>query len=209
MEPGRLRHPRPEIFPQGRRAGAPGAASSKRRAVLAVAPHRRRGGARGPARGDALRRRDRAPGRSSTAWPAPGPIGAGRAAISTREDDARAFFDEIRLHAGAPDGGAQLAAMVQHRAALGLWHRRPGAGPLLRRSPDRRAARLDSGLRAPAAARLLHPVGRRRPRQRRRHHGSVGARGAALQIRLGHRLQFLEAARRRRAALRRRQARRA
>ena len=33
--------------------------------------------------------------RCSTAWPAPGPIGAGRAAISTREADARAFYDEL------------------------------------------------------------------------------------------------------------------
>ena len=106
--------------------------------------------------------------------------------------------------AGAPDGRAELAAMVQHRAPLGLWHRRPGAGPLLRRSPDRRAARLGQRLRASAAACLLHPVGRRRPRQRGRHHGSLGARGAALQIRLGHRLEFLEAPRRRRAAVGRR-----
>ena len=107
-------------------------------------------------------------------------------------------------HAGAPDGGAELAAMVQHRALLGLRHRRPGAGPLLRRSPHRQGARLRQRLRAPAAARLLHPVGRRRPRQRGRHHGSLGARGAAVQIRLRHRLQFLEAARRRREAVGRR-----
>ena len=77
-------------------------------------------------------------------------------------------------------------------------------GPLLRRSPDRQGARLEVRLRAPAAARLLHPVGRRRPRQRGRHHGSVGARGAAVQIRLRHRLQFLEAARRRRETVGRR-----
>ena len=69
---------------------------------------------------------------------------------------------------------------------------------------DRQGARLRQRLRAPAAARLLHPVGRRRPRQRGRHHGSLGARGAAVQIRLGHRLQFLEAARRRREAVGRR-----
>ena len=35
------------------------------------------------------------------------------------------------LHAGAPDGGAELAAMVQHRPALGLWHRRARPGPPL------------------------------------------------------------------------------
>ena len=35
------------------------------------------------------------PSRCSTAWPAPGPIGAGRAAISTPRADARAFYDEL------------------------------------------------------------------------------------------------------------------
>jgi ribonucleoside-diphosphate reductase alpha chain len=43
------------------------------------------------------------------------------------EEDARAFFDEHRYMLAA-DGGAELAAMVQHRPALGLWHRRPGQG---------------------------------------------------------------------------------
>ena len=94
--------------------------------------------------------------------------------------------------------------MVQHRALLGLWHRRAGAGPLLRRLPHRQGACLGQRLRAPAAARLLHPVGRRRSGQRRRHHGPLGARGAAVQIRLGHRVQFLQAARRWRKALGRR-----
>ena len=94
--------------------------------------------------------------------------------------------------------------MVQHRAPLGLRHRRPGAGPLVRRLPDRRADDLVERLRAPAAARLLYPVRRRRSRQRGRDHGFVGARGAHLQIRLGHRLEFLETARRRRAAVGRR-----
>ena len=36
------------------------------------------------------------PSRCSTASPAAGPIGAGRAATSRREDDARAFYDELR-----------------------------------------------------------------------------------------------------------------
>ena len=44
------------------------------------------------------------------------------------EEDARAFFDEMRYMLAPPDGRAQLAAMVQHRPALGLWHRRPGQG---------------------------------------------------------------------------------
>jgi len=49
------------------------------------------------------------------------------------EDDAQAFFDEMR-HMLAAHRRAQFAAMVQHRPALGLWHRRPRPGPLLRRS---------------------------------------------------------------------------
>ena len=95
--------------------------------------------------------------------------------------------------------------MVQHRAPLGLRHRRPGAGPSLRRSPDRRAARLRERLRAPAAACLLYPTGRRRSRQRGRDHGFVGARGADLQIRLRLGIEFLKAARRGRIPLGRRQ----
>ena len=110
-----------------------------------------------------------------------------------------------RLHAGDADGGAELAAMVQHRAALGLRHRRPEPGPFLRRLQDRQAGQVEVGLRASAAARLLHPVDQRRSRQRRRDHGSVGARGAPVQIRLGHRLELLAPARRRRASRRRRQ----
>ncbi len=40
-------------------------------------------------------------------------------------------------HAGGADGGAELAAVVQHRPALGLRHRRAAAGTLLRRSARR------------------------------------------------------------------------
>ncbi len=55
-----------------------------------------------------------------------------------RSEDGRARLPRrAALHAGAPDGGAELAAMVQHRPALGLWHRRPRPGPFLRRLPHR------------------------------------------------------------------------
>ena len=100
------------------------------------------------------------------------------------------------LHAGDADVRAELAAMVQYRPALGLWHRRSLAGPFLCRSRKRRTDQVGVGLRASAAACLLHPVDHRRSRQRRRHHGSVGARGAPVQIRLRHRLEFLAPARR-------------
>ena len=59
------------------------------------------------------------------------------------------LFRRDALHAGQPDGRAQLAAMVQHRPALGLWHRRPGAGPLLCRLQDRQADQVDSAYEHP------------------------------------------------------------
>ena len=92
------------------------------------------------------------------------------------------------LHAGQSDGRAEQSAVVQHRPALGLWHRRAAAGALLRRSADRQDDARDLGLRTPGAARLLHPVDQRRPGQRRRHHGPVGPRGPHLQVRQRHRL---------------------
>ena len=94
--------------------------------------------------------------------------------------------------------------MVQHRPALGLRHRRSRPGPLLRGLQDRQADQVQVVLRAPAAACLLHPGRRGRPGERGRHHGPVGARGAPVQVRLRHRLQLLQAARRGREALRRR-----
>jgi len=74
----------------------------------------------------------------------------------TTEDDARAYFDEMQLMLAR-----QQPAMVQHRPALGLWHRRTGAGPPLCRSQIRQADEVDLVLRTPAAPRLFHPVGQR------------------------------------------------
>ena len=87
---------------------------------------------------------------------------------------------------------------------LGVRHHRPAAGPLVRRARRRRAEAVHERLRAPCPARLLHPVRRRRPRQRGRHHGPVGARGPRVQVRLRHRLQLLRHPRRERAPLGRR-----
>ena len=61
VQPGRGRHPRPEVFPQGRRAGAAEEGRGERRPLLAVALGPRRGRARQAARGRALRLRDRRP----------------------------------------------------------------------------------------------------------------------------------------------------
>ncbi len=58
------------------------------------------------------------------------------------EDDARAFYDEIALHAGQANGRAEFAAMVQHRLALGLWHRWPWSRSLLCRLENRQADQI-------------------------------------------------------------------
>ena len=83
VQPGCDRHPGPEIFPQGRRAGAAEAGRGERRprpSCGAPCPTRRRWPSC-PRRSATAPRPT--PARSSTGWPAPGPIGAGRAAIST------------------------------------------------------------------------------------------------------------------------------
>ena len=82
VQPGRGRHPGAEVFPQGRRSRAPEEGRGKRRSVLAVALRGRRGRACEAAEGRAATAPRSTPARSSIAWPAPGPIGAGRAAIS-------------------------------------------------------------------------------------------------------------------------------
>ena len=195
MVAGRLRRSGAEIFPQSRRAGAPEKGRGGDRPLLAVAQRCRRGrarraaGERAPCRRDVMQAGVRPAGRHLDLLGLEGRLfllGSGRASLLRRAS----------LHAGDADGGAEFAAMVQHRPALGLWHRRPEPGPFLRRLQDRQARAVGHGLRAPAAARLLHPVDLRRPRQRRRDHGSVGARSAAVQIRLRHRHEFLQAARR-------------
>ena len=114
----------------------------------------------------------------------------------TTEEDAQTFFDELRYmlanQMAAPNSPQWFNTGLHW--AYGIDG--PGQGPPLCRFPDRQADSVDIRLRAPAAARLLHSIGCRRPRRRRRHHGSLGARGAPLQIRLRHRLEFFLAARR-------------
>ena len=127
-----------------------------------------------------------------------------KAGLVRRRGRRARLFRRDAAHARAPGRRAQFAAMVQHRPPLGLWRRWAEPGPLLRRLRDGQARQVEVGLRASAAARLLHPVGRRRSRQRGRDHGPLGARGAPVQIRLRHRLQLLASARREREALGRR-----
>ena len=184
---GRRRRHRAEIFPQGRRARAPEEGRGRDRPLLAVALGARRGGAQGAAREGALHRRALVQAGVRAARRHLDLLGLEGRHFDSESRRAR-LLRRARLHARDADGGAELAAMVQHRPALGLRHRRPEPGPPLRRLPDRQAGEVEVGLRASAAARLLHPVDRRRPRQRGRDHGPVGARGAPVQIRLRHRL---------------------
>ncbi len=191
MEPGRLRHPGTKILPQSRCACALGAGCGTGPTALAVAAHRRQGGARSAGRERPPRRRDERPpglrpnGRDLDL------LGLERRLFRQRERCSR-LLRRDPADARPANRRAELAAMVQHRAPLGLRHRRPGAGPLSRRSRERQIAGLGQCLRAPAAACLLHPVGRRRSRQSRRDHGPLGARSAAVQIRVRLRLEFLE-----------------
>ena len=144
------------------------------------------------------------PSRCSIASPAAGPIGAGRAAISPRRKTRSAFYDELRYMLAkqmvAPNSPQWFNTGLHW--AYGVDG--PGQGHYYVDSEDRQADQVEVGLRASAAARLLHPGHRGRPRQRGRHHGPLGARGAPVQIRLRHRLQLLAPARRRRKAFRRR-----
>ena len=121
-------------------------------------------------------------------------------------EDAKAFYDEMSYMLASQMAAPNSPQWFNTGLLLGLRHRRAGAGAPLRRSEDGQAQpRRPQCLRAPAAARLLHPERRGRSRQRGRHHGPVDARGAAVQVRLGHRARTSRtSAARERAALRRR-----
>ena len=123
----------------------------------------------------------------------------------TSEDDARAFFDEHRymlaMQFGAPNSPQWFNTGLHW--AYGIDG--PGQGHYYVDHVTGELTPSTVGLRASPAARLLHPVDRGRSRQRERHHGPVGARGAPLQVRLRHRLQLLQAALGEREAVGRRQ----
>jgi len=112
------------------------------------------------------------------------------------ESDAQAFFDEHRYIAGRCRWWRRIRRNGSTPACTGYGIDGPSQGHFY---VDYRTGQLGAvrhRLRTSAAACLLHPVDRRRPRQRGRHHGPVGARGAPVQIRaFRHRLEFLEIAR--------------
>ena len=119
--------------------------------------------------------------------------------------DARTFYDEIchmlAAQVAAPNSPQWFNTGLHWAYGLsgpaqGHYYVEPDTG-------DPHAGHLR--LRAPATERVLHPVRSRRFGERRRHHGSLDARGAHFQIRLRHGLQFLGIARGERAAVGRRQ----
>src|SRR5450631_4506138 len=141
---------------QGRRRRQPEEGRGRDRAVLAVALGTGHRGAGHPARGRTLCQRIvveagvRPACRLLDLLGLEGRLlhlGTGRPRVLRR----------TALHAGQADGGAEFAAMVQHRAALGLRRRWTRPGPLLRRSLHRQTDQIEILLRASAAARLLHP----------------------------------------------------
>jgi len=102
----------------------------------------------------------------------------------TSEEDARAFYDELRYMLAKQMVAPNSPQWFNTGLHWAYGGRRTRPGPLLRRLEDRQADQIEIGLRASAAACLFHPGHRGRPRQRGRHHGPLGARGAPVQIRL-------------------------
>ena len=119
------------------------------------------------------------------------------------EEDAQAFFDELRFMLAkqmvAPNSPQWFNTGLHWAYGVdgpGQGHYYVDCKPASSPSPN-----------PPTSIRSRTPASSRasgRPRQRGRHHGPLGARGAPVQIRLRHRLQLLAPARRRRTPLRRR-----
>ncbi len=120
------------------------------------------------------------------------------------EDDARAYYDEMRFMLARQIAAPNSPQWFNTGLHWAYGVDGPSQGHYYVDFETGRARQVEVRLRASAAARLLHPVRRRRPRQRGRHHGPLGPRGAALQIRLRNGLELLGAARREREAFGRR-----
>ena len=121
---GGVRRSGAEIFPQGRRALAPEEGRGEFRPLLPVALGRRRRSRTGAAARSRTHDR-RALVQAGVRSPRRHLDLLGLEGRLFRFRERRAdFLRRAPLHAGAADVRAELAAMVQHRPALGLWHRR-------------------------------------------------------------------------------------
>ena len=155
---GRCRHSGVEVPPQGRCPAA-----GRRRQ-----PPRRRRRRAGPRTGAISPPGDR-PSRVHVAL-----VGRG-ARILRVERRCPGVRGRDRLHAPPPDGGTEFSAVVQHGPQPPLRHRRCRTRLLVRRPGDRRERRIPRCLQPTGTARMLHHERRRRPREPRRHHGSLGS----------------------------------
>ena len=203
---GRRRRAGAEIFPQGRRAGAPeeGRGRDRSRPGCGARPPTRGARRQLPGEGAQHRRALRQAG-----------VRAARRHLDLLGLEGRLFRLARRTRAPSSTSSSTCWRCRWRRRtrrngstpaciwAYGIDG--PSQGHFYVDFETGKLVEVEVRLRASAAARLLHPVDRRRPRQRRRDHGPVGARGAPVQVRLRHRLELLAAARRGRAARRRRQ----
>ena len=169
LEPGRGRRPRPEVLPQGGRPEGDHARSRKRACRSGC-------GARSPT--DRRWRRSRATissarsatrAKSSTGWPAAGPIGAGSTATSTRKTTRRSTTTRCarcsRVRSARPTRRSGSTPACTGRTASRA--RRKGTGTSI--TADGAGTSLARHVLAPAGQRVLHSRNRRRSRQRRRH----------------------------------------
>ena len=107
------------------------------------------------------------------------------------EADAQAFYDEQRYMLATQMAAPNSPQWFNTGLHWAYGIDGPGQGHYYVDFQTGKLTQVEVGLRASAAARLLHPVDQRRPRQRGRDHGPVGARGAPVQVRLRHRLELL------------------
>ena len=108
------------------------------------------------------------------------------------EADARAFHDELCFMLATQKAAPNSPQWFNTGLHWAYGIDGPSQGHYYVDHVTRPADEIGLGLRAPAAARLLHPEHQRRSRQRRRDHGSLDARSAPVQIWLRHRHEFLE-----------------
>jgi hypothetical protein len=120
------------------------------------------------------------------------------------EEDAQAFHDELRFMLATQRVAPNSPQWFNTGLHWAYGIDGPSQGHFYVDFKTGKLVKSKSSYEHPAAACLLHPGRAGRPRQRGRHHGPLGPRGPPVQIRLRHRLELLDAARRRREARRRR-----
>jgi hypothetical protein len=139
LEPDGGRYSRPEISAPDRRSRGAEEGEGSRRSGVPAAFRARCRRARQDAGRSALRRRDQRPPDLRPHRRGLGLLGLEGRLFRPRRGRRPRLRRRDEIHARRPDRRAEQPAMVQHRPALGLWHRGRRAGPLLCRPRDRRA----------------------------------------------------------------------